>query len=48
MGLERERWVCFLDDTKIEACSLAEAVKLERLAAENRSVNISEGLLPLG
>lgn len=53
MGLERERWVCSLDDTgekkKIEeACSLAEAVELERLAGENRRENSSEELLPLG
>lgn len=48
MRLEREMWVCFLDDTKKEACSLAEAVKLERLAAVNRRVNISKGLFPLG
>lgn len=55
MGLERERWVCSLDDTgkknkiKIEeACSLAEAVELERPAGENRRENSSEELLPLG
>lgn len=36
MGKEGEKWVCFLEDTKKEACSLAEAVKLERLAGGNR------------